>query len=287
MLIEQIITEKGIETKDKVKVAIDRLQAFEPGEGYYLAFSGGKDSCCIKALAEMAKVKYDAHYNVTTVDPPELIYFMREFHKDVIFDRPEKTMWQLIEKNGLPTRLHRWCCAELKEKGGEGRICVTGVRWAESNQRRNRKTFEVFTLQKENKMLFNDNEEERKMFENCTVKGKRIVNPIIDWLDEDVWEFIEFNKLPYCKLYDEGFKRLGCIGCPSANKQRIKQFELYPKYYDAYKRAVVKYLPGYLERCSKRNYKPKFNTPEEMMNWWIYGTDEEQEIEGQRDMWEE
>lgn len=40
--------------KDKVQTAIDRFKSFEPEEGYYLAFSGGKDSVVIKALADMA-----------------------------------------------------------------------------------------------------------------------------------------------------------------------------------------------------------------------------------------
>ena len=56
---------------DKVDKAIMRLQTYEPTEGYYLCFSGGKDSCVIKALADMAKVKYDAHYSVSSVDPPK------------------------------------------------------------------------------------------------------------------------------------------------------------------------------------------------------------------------
>lgn len=47
---------------DFVEVAIERLKAFEPEEGYYLAFSGGKDSVVIKELANIAGVKYDAHY---------------------------------------------------------------------------------------------------------------------------------------------------------------------------------------------------------------------------------
>lgn len=67
---------------DKVETAIKRLQTFEPPEGYYLAFSGGKDSAVIKALADMAGVKYDAHYNLTSVDPPELVKFIKDFHSD-------------------------------------------------------------------------------------------------------------------------------------------------------------------------------------------------------------
>ena len=130
------------EMTDLVKVAIDRLQAFCPPEGYYLAFSGGKDSCVIKELADQAGVKYDAHYNVTTIDPPDLVRFIRAYHRDVIFDYPEKPFFRLLVEKGFPLRQARWCCDLLKERGGEGRRVVTGIRWSESQQRATRKTVE-------------------------------------------------------------------------------------------------------------------------------------------------
>jgi len=90
---------------DKVEEAIERLRVFEPPEGYFGAFSGGKDSCVIKELAGMVGVKVDWHYNVTTIDPPELIYFIRKHHSDVVWDRPEKPflvlhVWTRIQKLG-------------------------------------------------------------------------------------------------------------------------------------------------------------------------------------------
>lgn len=139
-MIEQL----NMQGLNKVDIAIKRFQTFEPEEGYYLCFSGGKDSVVIKALADMAGVKYDAHYNVTSVDPPELVYFIREYHPDVIWNYPRDkdgnriTMWNLIPKKKMPpTRIARYCCAVLKEGGGEGRFIVTGVRWAESARRKN------------------------------------------------------------------------------------------------------------------------------------------------------
>lgn len=139
-----MIHQLNMQGKDKVQVAIDRLKAFEPPEGYYLAFSGGKDSVVIKALADMAEVKYDAHYNHTSVEPPELVRFVREHHKDVAIewhmdkDGNRITMWNLIPKRSFPpTRIARYCCQELKEHGGDGRMTITGVRWAESANRRN------------------------------------------------------------------------------------------------------------------------------------------------------
>ena len=105
------------------------------------------------------------HYNVTTVDPPELVIFIKEQFPFVHRDRPKKTMWQLIpEKKMPPTRLVRYCCAELKERGGNGRFCVTGVRWAESIRRRNtRGAFESYGRTKaQARILFEDNEEDRQ-----------------------------------------------------------------------------------------------------------------------------
>lgn len=281
MLIENTLF--GV--RDKVKIAIDRLQAFEPPEGYYLAFSGGKDSQCIYHLAVEAGVKFDAHYNLTTADPPELVWFIKKNYPDVSRDRPKETMWQLIPRKLMPpTRLARYCCQELKEGGGEGRIVVTGVRWAESVRRKQtRGIAEVLGKSKKtNYILLNDNEQERMMFENCTKKGKRIVNPIIDWEDEDVWEYIHTRNIEYCKLYDEGFKRLGCIGCPMAGKDGIlHQFERWPKFKQAYMRAFQRMLDTRKTKGLENNWE----TPEDVFNWWVYGQNrKDKEIEGQIDL---
>jgi len=266
--------------RDKVKIAIDRLQAFEPPEGYYLAFSGGKDSQCIYHLAKEAGVKFDAHYNLTTVDPPELIYFMRENYPDVIIDRPQTTIWRLIEKRGLPTRMARFCCSELKEHGGQGRICVTGVRWAESARRKNsRNTFEVVRHGKGNSILFNDNDDGRLGFENCVRKGKRVVNPIIDWSDEDVWDYLNNGGIKHCCLYDEGFTRLGCIGCPlSANMAR--ELLRYPKFSDAYKRALERHI----KHREKTGRKQSFKTVDDYWNWWLKSAYDDKAIDGQESL---
>lgn len=130
---------------DKIEIAIKRLKAFEPKEGYYVAFSGGKDSQCVYHLCKMAGVKFDAHYNVTSVDPPELVKFIKTHYPDVRFDYPRNnkgkvlTMWNLIPAERMPpTRLVRYCCESLKETSGKGRYTVTGVRQAESaNRKRN------------------------------------------------------------------------------------------------------------------------------------------------------
>lgn len=123
----------------------------------------------------------------------------------------------------------------LKETGGEGRFVITGVRWQESRKRENRGTVEVLGNRKPDLILNNDNEESRRIIENCQLKGKRIINPIISWTENEVWLFIYSLKISYCELYDCGFRRLGCIGCPLASvKNREWEFKRYPKYREAY-----------------------------------------------------
>ena len=233
--------------RDKVETAIERLKTFEPAEGYYVAFSGGKDSCVILDLVRRSGCKYDAHYNLTTVDQPELVYFIKTF-KDVRIEKSDKTMWDLIvEKNMPPTRLIRFCCERLKERGGTGRHVVTGVRWSESTRR-----------------------SKRRMAEVCkTDKTKRFLHVIIDWTDEDVWEYIHENDLKYCKLYDEGYKRLGCIMCPMKGQVGMKEdAERYPKYYQAYIRALQRVV----EKQREGEGTEKRESGQAYMDWWINNT---------------
>ena len=261
---------------NKVAVAIDRLKAFEPPDGYWLAFSGGKDSVVIKRLAEMAGVKFEAHYSVTSVDPPELVRFIRENHPDVSRDIPRYpdgtpiTMWNLIPKKLMPpTRLARYCCAYLKETSGRGRVVITGVRWSESSTRKRYQAL-VRIGEKKNQIVYNDdNDDTRRAVEQCYRTRKTMVNPIIDWTDSDVWEFIEKYEISYCCLYDQGYKRLGCIGCPM-NTNAEKELDAYPKYKAAYLRAFDRIVKE-RERRGKQYGIVNWKTAEGVMDWWLHG----------------
>ena len=285
----------------KVKKSIERLKAFEPPEGYYLAFSGGKDSVVCKTLLDEAGVKYDAHYRVTTVDPPELVRFIKDKHADVSRDVPRYgtrregwadkpiTMWNLIPwKMMPPTRIVRYCCDFLKESGGDGRMTVTGVRWAESVSRKLNQGIVTFPTKKAAKdaelsenpnfqstisggvVLTNDNAESRRLVEQCYNRHKTTVNPIIDWSDADVWTFIRSNGIPYCELYNEGFHRLGCVGCPMAGtKQRENSFSRWPKYKAAYISAFGKMIEERKRRGKLAGLWRMGDRPIDVFNWWM------------------
>lgn len=222
---------------EKEKKAIERLRAFEPDDGYYLCYSGGKDSDAIRILADLAGVKHENVHNLTTVDAPETVQYIKSI-PDVRIDYPNTTMWKLIEEKMLPpTRLMRYCCDVLKEHGGEGKVKITGVRWDESAKRAELNDVVKIvgkpkTTQKEadsigadyrvnrlgGMLLSSDNDESRRMVEMCYRTRSTTVNPIVDWSNSDVWNFLHHYGCYSNPLYACGFNRIGCIGCPMAEK---------------------------------------------------------------------
>lgn len=280
---------------EKERIAIERLKAFAPKDGsaYYLCYSGGKDSDCIRILADLAGVPHDIEHNMTTVDAPETVYYIRSI-PGIHINRPPMTMWQLIVHNKIPpSRIMRYCCETLKERGGKGRLKITGVRTAESVSRAKnrgmvniigkeataRKTADDFgadysVTQKGGMILNYDNDAIRRMVEHCYRTISVMVNPIIDWTDEDVWAFIGHYGCKSNPLYQCGQKRIGCIGCPMKGSRGMKaDFIRYPKYRQAYVHAFDKMVKAREEvgLKGKRNWR----NGEDVMTWWC-GDDPDQ-----------
>lgn len=273
------------------KKAIERLKSFEPtDEPYYLCYSGGKDSDCIRILAQLANIKHDIVHNLTTVDAPETIQYIKSIPNVIIdkayyADGTPKTMWNLIIKKHMPpTQLMRYCCSALKEQGGKGRMKITGVRWAESNNRRENgdlvkiigkpKTVQKFaentgvnyTITKQGGLIMNDdNDKARRMVEHCYRTTSTMINPIIDWSDAEVWEFLNYYGCKSNPLYQCGKNRVGCIGCPMQGADGMRsEFKRYPKYRDNYIRAFDKML---LNMPNKNSVTWK--TGLDVYKWWL------------------
>lgn len=279
---------------EKERRAIEYLRAFEPMCGsYYLCYSGGKDSDCIRILAQLAGVQHDIVHNLTTVDAPETIQYIKSI-PGVIIDRPLITMWQLIVKQRIPpTRLRRYCCAVFKERSIKGRLKVTGVRRAESAARYHnsgvitvtgnpkttrkevdRRNLDYAETPRGGIVMNDDNAETRRFVECCYRTTTMMINPIVDWTDADVWEFLRHYGCKSNPLYQDGFARVGCIGCPLAGaKQQKKQFARWPKYRAAYVRAFDKMLDA--RKDAGLRVDDNWTDGEAVMRWWL-GDDPEQ-----------
>ena len=260
MLIEETLT--GVINKEEQ--AIERIKYFQnrnSDKKNIVAFSGGKDSIVLKDLVKRSGIKAEFIYSPPSVDPPELIYYIREHHPDVKFQPYQKdkegkeiTMWTLIPKKLMPpTRMVRYCCDVMKERTGEeGDTVYLGVRWPESSKR-------------------------SKLPMVGFWKKKTVVRPIIDWSDEEIWEYIYKYKLPYCELYDKGYTRLGCIGCPLNSKSQSKELGMYPKYKANYIRAFNRMI----NERKRRGKECRWEDGEEVMKWWLGKVKKDKNIEGQ------
>ena len=100
---------------------------------------------------------------------------------------------------------------------------------------------------------------------------KFYLNPIIDWTEKEVWEYIKTNNKPYPSLYDEGFKRIGCVGCPMSGKHRIKEFERYPHFKKMYLKAFEKCVEVRKEKGKTimDEYATKWSSGQAMFDWWM------------------
>lgn len=288
---------------DKHDMAIERLKAASEmslsyyGEPLVVTDSGGKDSAVVKELARRAGIPFEVQHNHTTADAPETVRFIRSEAKRFedlgikytinmpVYKGRRTSMWSLIPQRMMPpTRLVRYCCAVLKEQGGANRFITTGVRWAESSNRKNsRGIYERNHADKEKRItLNNDNDDKRMLFENCRLKGKRVVNPIVDWTDEDVWDFlgegtqvlcgdhnVTCNGIPINPLYDEGWRRVGCVGCPMAGKTREQEFIRWPKYKNLYLQAFDKMLKERERRGKMAGMSRMGTTATDAFNWWM------------------
>lgn len=259
--------------RKKIEYSIDLLRKSEkmalrldPENGFYLAFSGGKDSQALYHIAVMGGVKFKAHMNLTSVDPPEVIRFVKQQYPDVELIKPKMSIYDMaLKKHILPTRFFRWCCAEFKEMSGAGKVTLIGIRKAESARRNKREEISTQIKGKRTEETFDQwSEHQEKMVTCVGGKDKILVSPIIHWTEQDVWEFLnDVVKVPHCELYDEGYTRIGCICCPmSQKKQKLREIKQYPHVKRRWIQTLQKLIDeGYVSY--------NFRDPEFGFYWWI------------------
>lgn len=256
---------------EKIEYSINLLRKSEemalrmdPEDGFYLAFSGGKDSQVLYHLALQAGVKFKAHMNLTSVDPPEVIRFVKKNYPDVELIKPRMSIYEMAKKKGcLPTRLVRWCCEEFKEMSGAGKVTLIGIRKSESTNRKKRN--EIETGDRKFSGTFDQwSEHQEKMVTCVGGKDKILVSPILYWTEKDVWDYLKRMRIQYCELYDKGYKRIGCIMCPMSNyKQNVREMKDFPHVGKNWRKTIEWLIEN------KWKDKPLLQDPDMALKWWI------------------
>ena len=231
----------------------------EPPEGYYVGFSGGKDSIVTLNLVKMSGVTFKAYYSCTGIDPPEVVRFIKKEYPEVIFLYPKMSFWEGIRKKGTPLRRIRWCCDVLKKNPSKKiplKDRIMGLRAEESFRRAGRPKIDKF--------------------------GKQVIyKPIFDWKEYHVWEFIEEHKLAYPSLYDEGFDRIGCVICPFLPYKNMRRINIHkarwPQYYKIFEKVVAERWHRTREEHPEYKEKYKQKTAQEYILDWYKGFPKEKE----------
>ena len=292
---------KENESKQILRLAADISRDYYK-KPLIITYSGGKDSDVMLRLAMecLNPADFEVCNSHTTIDAPPTVYHIRHTFehlqrhgiKTVIRNLPphQTSMWDLIvQKRMPPTRLVRYCCKELKEGDRAGRMVATGVRKAESASRKARSAFEVIGKTKKEALTFTTEHiqevyedakqeakecgksvEEESPFD-CTfvAKAKRnketICNPIIDWTDSEIWDFIQKKDIAVCDLYKCGYNRVGCVGCPLSGKKREMEFRDFP----TYKKAYISSFDRMIQKRVKDGLKTVWKSGKECFDWWM------------------
>ena len=231
---------------DKEQTAMERLRlASDMSLRLYhrpllLTDSGGKDSAVICKLAENAGIPFEIVHSHTTADAPETVYHVRKRAKEYELKGVSYTIHYPAYK-GEPTR----------RKNTRGSLEI------------------IHTDRKKTMLLNNDNDEDRRLFETCTLKGKRVCNPIIDWQESDVWDYLTEQHVECNPLYCEGWHRVGCVGCPIAGKARYREFAQYPKYRQMYINAFDRMIAERQRRGKMDGSWRMDTTGVDVFHWWM------------------
>lgn len=228
-----------------------------------IANSGGKDSLVVYTLAKEIGANIPVVYGNTTIDPPGTLPYIRREMPETIILQPPETFYQIVKRKGLPTRLCRFCCELLKERYSIGKNSIEGVRSDESRGRKGRDYITCDTRKSQ--------------------KGAQHIYPIYDWSENDVWDFIDNRGLEVAPAYKDGLTRLGCVGCPMVSRkgQRQREFDLYPKYYNAIKKSIAK---GMLNNPQWKLSILTEGDGQKAMDWWLSNKSMSQYFDGQQNL---
>lgn len=203
-----------------IKDAVDRYGDFLP----VVSFSGGKDSTVVSSLVSRALSDPSVlHlFGDTTLEFPLTMEYVKRFREEnsrtpFITSRSNHDFMSLCADIGPPSRVMSWCCTVFKTGPLNSKIngfarnqlllTFYGIRAAESTSRSDYQSdsFEDF-------LGFH---KVADVVKSPKIAKQRVVSPVFDWLDVDIWLYIFYRDLSFNDSYRLGFPRVGCWCCPN------------------------------------------------------------------------
>lgn len=175
----------------KIEISLDRIaRAYNRfGNTLFIGNSGGKDSCVILHLAQQIYPNITIVHNVkpllgTSGDPvaalteqhPKTLEFMYTSlcrHNSVIFTH-SSLMPEWLNKTGFKCQIDGARRSEWDRPGKSSNIIVNGQ---------------------------NVNRKDMPDFVETGIFGMSLVYPIVDWTDDDVFEYLVTNNIPFSDEY--------------------------------------------------------------------------------------
>jgi len=204
---------------DMTSEAVEWLQKQFNGIHALICFSGGKDSIVSEHLAKMAGVSYSLNSTLTGVDPPEVTKFIRKNYPKCTFVRPRQSFWHLITTANPPAGTGRgikWCCTKIKENPSAKIPIKNRIMGIRAEEYHGRAKYGRINIRKD----------------------QTHYHPIFDWKEWQIWEFIKLHNLPYPKLYDQGFSRVGCVVCPNHHNRHKPYRDRWPNHFKCFEKYV-------------------------------------------------
>lgn len=178
----------------------------------FVSFSGGKDSTVTSnlVLRALSTPQIMHIFGDTTLEFPFTYTYVERFKKNhpktpVISARnKEKDFEELCKLIGPPSRVMRWCCTVFKTGTIQKKI--------RSLYRDKKQILTFYGIRRSESVSRSKYERES---DSPKITKQRIISPIIDWMDFDIWLYILTTGIDFNDAYRLGYARVGCWCCPN------------------------------------------------------------------------